>query len=143
MKIIVLFTLLILAVNTCEKQPAGGTDSVAFSTDKQVYSLRDTISLQLKNTTAYDLVVGFRCGKYLEMSYQKKEGDKWSDNLLFGYMSLRCLTKMDTIRGNTDFTYGMPAELVGSAGTFRLLIPVQSLQLNKADTLLSNEFDIK
>ncbi len=143
MKALVLFTLLILAVNTCQKKPAGESDPVVFSTDKQSYSRSDTIGLQLKNTTNFDLVVGLRCGNYLEMEYQKKEGHTWSDNLSFGYMSLRCLTKLDTIRPNTTFTHTLSAEMLGSEGTFRLSVKVMSPLVSEAETLFSNEFIIK
>ena len=77
------------------------------------------------------------------MSYQKKENSHWSDNLLFGYMSLHCPTVLDTIQANSTFTHSIPAEIFESTGTFRLLVDFHIPDKNSNEKVLSNSFKIE
>jgi len=119
------------------------SDEITFSTDRLSYAESDTIHLSLKNNSAVDITSGLRCGAYLEMFYQKREIEKWSDNLWFWYMSLRCPTHLNTIKAKTTFAHSIPAAILDSTGTFRLLVTFHSLQPDSSLTLVSNVFQIK
>ena len=77
------------------------------------------------------------------MFYQKKENNDWSENLWLGYMSLRCLTVLDTIQANSTFTHSLPADTFGSTGTFRLIVEVHKPATNCRETIISNSFKIE
>jgi hypothetical protein len=138
--------LLFLLINSCQKQSTGIDDSldqISFSTDTFSYTELDTINLFLENESDYNIIIGLRCGGYLEMFFQKKENRHWSDNLWFWYMSLRCPTSVDTVQSNSRFTHSIPAEIFNSKGTFRLLVDVYIPERNSSETIISNAFKIE
>ena len=115
---------------------------IILSTDRESYTKSDTIRLLLENGSAYEIAVGLRCSKYLEMSYKKKEIQNWSDNLWLPYMSLKCPTLLNTIKAGGIFTNSLPAEMFNSTGTFILLVDV-SLLPDSSLMVVSNPFQIK
>ena len=137
---------LILSIIGCQNQPTeikNSSEQIGFSTNSSSYVVSDTINLSLNNSSSFDMVVGLRCGHYLEMFYQKKVNQDWSDTLWFWYMSLRCPTFLDTVLRNNSFAHSMPAEMFNSTGTFRLLIDVYIPQRDTSLMLISNQFQIQ
>ena len=96
--ILTLFFFLILIGCGNLSKSENSLNEVNLETDKTTYSISDSINIILENGTSTDIMIGIRCKTYLEMYYQKNELDSWSDNLMFGYMSLGCPTKLDTIK---------------------------------------------
>lgn len=127
------FPLLIL---NCNSHPTENESDghVLFYTDKTTYSVSDTLNLIVQNNSGTTLIIGLRCAEMLEMYYQQKENDIWSANLLFDYMTLRCLTMMDSVKINSQFRQSVPASIFKSTGTFRLILN---------DEIISSVFDIK
>ena len=96
---IILSFALVLSIIGCQNQPTEirtSSEQISFSTDSSSYVESDTINLSLKNGPSFDLIVYLKCGRFLEMFYQKKVNQDWSDTLWFSYMSLKCLTFSDT-----------------------------------------------
>ena len=140
----VCIAILLLFVN-CQNQLADKSkslDPINFSTERASYAKSDSINLTLKNDSDGYITIGLRCGRYLEMSYQKKEDDQWSDNLWFGYMSLGCPTMLDTIQASDTFTELLPARRFDTSGTFRLLVTVYKSPLDSSETIISNSFKV-
>jgi hypothetical protein len=134
-----------LLASACKERPVetGSSDRISLLTDKNSYAKLDTINLCLKNNSGFDMVVGLRCGSYLEMFYQEKDDDHWSDILWFWYMSLRCLTLLDTIETNNTLRHSLPAGIFDSTGTFRLLVDVYIREGDCRETIISNYFKIE
>ncbi|MBN2425606.1 MAG: hypothetical protein JXR46_13340 [Calditrichaceae bacterium] len=146
MKALVSYTLFLLLITGCQKEAtdiSASIDQIDFSTDKQSYTLLDSIKLNLTNNTDDDIIIELRCGFYLEMFYQKKENSNWSDDLWFGYMSLRCPTELDTIPASSTYTHSLHANIFNSTGTFRLLVEVHKPTMNNSETIISNSFKIE
>jgi len=146
MKALFPFALLILLGINCQNQLADkntSSDPINFSTDKSSYAKSDNISINLRNTSSSYITIGLRCGRYLEMSYQKKENNHWSDNLWFEYMSLGCPTMLDTVQAEGEFTDSLPVKRFDSSGTFRLLVKVYKPPADSSETIISNSFKIE
>ena len=146
MKTFFAYALLLLLIICCQKESTDINDSrdqINFLTDKPIYTVSDSINLNLENKSTVNITIGLRCGFYLEMYYQKKENGYWSDNLWFGYMSLRCVTELDTIQANNTFAHSIPANIFNSTGTFRLLVEVHKPMMNNSETIISNSFEIE
>lgn len=94
----------------------------------------DTIYLKIDNTTDTNFEIALRCGQFLEMFYQKKENNNWSDALFFSYMYLKCPTFIDTIKSNDSFQSLIKVDLFETTGTFRLVLN---------NSVSSNSFEIK
>lgn len=108
-------------------------NKISFITDKESYYADDTIKITLANNTDSILIIGLRCGTTLEMFYQVKENNSWSENKFFDFMALKCLTLIDTVRSNENFFQPLPASAFKSPGTFRLVLN---------DDIISNTFII-
>ncbi|RMI08674.1 MAG: hypothetical protein D6681_07850 [Calditrichaeota bacterium] len=137
--------VLLFVLFGCEKQPTdigNVPDEIVFVTDKLFYTSADTLQLRLINNSESGIIIGLRCGGYLEMFYQKKEDDHWSENLWFSYMSLRCVTVVDTVPRNETFFYPLPADMFDSTGIFRLLVGVYDQETDSSMTIFSNPFKI-
>jgi hypothetical protein len=90
--------LLIFFAVGCEDSLSTGEDSkITFYTSSDSYSTTDSIKVFIENHTQSNFYISLRCGGYLEMYYQKKEDSTWSKNLWFSWMSLKCVTVIDTI----------------------------------------------
>jgi hypothetical protein len=143
---VILSFALILWIIGCQNQSteiSNSSEQVSFSTNSSSYVESDTIKLSLRNNASYDITVGLRCGLYLEMFYQKQVNQDWSDTLWFSYMSLRCLTDLDTVLMKHSFAHSMPAQIFNSTGTFRLLIDVHIPQRDTSLMVISNQFQIQ
>ncbi len=139
---IVAFCLLIGMVNSCNKQNSdGGTK--AFTTDKTEYSMTDSVRVILDNRLDTEVRVGLRCGQHLEMFYQEKTGDSWSDKRMFDYMMLKCLTKQAAIKPGDSYMYVLPAESFKSKGLYRLMIDLYIPASESTETITSTSFEIR
>lgn len=119
------------------------TGPLALTFSKPSYLQSDSIRSAILNKTDSDIVVGLRCGYYLEMSYQKLLKGQWSENKEFSYMMLRCPTHAYTIKPHEKYDFSLPATLFSSTGSFRLLIPFIPGTENSAQTLTSIPFEIR
>lgn len=145
MKIFISLVLYILLSTGCQKESSdinNSLDQISFSTDKFLYSEKDSIDLYLNNKSDINIEIGLRCGFYMEMSYQKKVNGQWSDNLWFGYMFLRCPTHLYIVQALNTFTHSLSAEIFNSKGTFRLLVKVYVPDIDSTETIISNVFVI-
>jgi len=141
-----ILSFIFLQVVGCADQgtdPVTSLEQIRFSTDAPSYATSDTIRLSLENNSQSDITVGLRCGWYLEMFYQKRENEVWSDNLWFPYMSLRCVTVPKIVKMNTTFGHSLPAEMFYSTGTFRLKVTVYIERVDTSLSLVSNSFEIR
>ena len=97
----------------------------------------------INNKSNFDIVLFLKCGAFLEMSYQKKENNVWSDNSWFWYTSARCLTLPDTLKVDGTFNYSIASEMFESTGEFRLLLDYYDPIEDKVVNVYSNAFEIK
>jgi hypothetical protein len=144
--IIIISFVFTLSVVGCKDQPTDSGNSleqISFTTNSNSYTEHDTIALSLKNNSSSDIIIGLRCGIYLEMFYQRKANQEWGDSLGFSYMSFRCLTELDTILMKNSFAHLLPATMLDSTGTFRLVIDVHIPQTDTSLMVISNQFQIQ
>lgn len=145
MKILFSAFILLLIIVNCQ-DPTSTEDSlnkISFLTDKTSYTILDSINIVLENRSNSDIKIGLRCGNYLEMFYQKKEDNVWSDNLWFWWMSLKCTTVIDTIRQNSVFNYSIKSEIFDSTGTYRLVLEYYKQIEDTKIIKYSNSFKIQ
>ena len=116
---------------------------VQCATDRVDYSGNDTIRLTLTNGSEDAFVVGLRCGRFLEMSFQRMEDDRWSEDQWFDYMALRCMTVMDTVQAGHAFSFDLPAAKFGPVGTFRLAVKVFRPGQNDTEIIFSDTFRVE
>ena len=130
--------LLIFFVVGCEDPlSTGENNKIVFYTSSNSYSTTDSIQVFIENHTQSNLNIGLRCGKYLEMYYQKKEDSTWSKNVWFSWMSLKCLTVIDdTIKNNSIYKFTIPSDEITTYGTYRLILANDT-------SIVSNSFEIK
>jgi hypothetical protein len=130
----------------CQSSPTGVTNppgQISLLTDQTSYAGSEAVKLFLQNNSGHDITVGLRCGFYLEMFYQKKEDNGWSDDLWFPYMSLLCPTHLRTVGVNTTFEHSIPTEMFDSTGTLRLFIDVHVPETEATVRVMSNVFKIE
>ena len=118
-------------------------DQVIFQTDQISYTKSDSINIDLENKSYFDIEIGLRCGLYLEMFYQKKENNIWSDDLQLWDGTLRCPTIADTLQPNNSINLFIKSEKFNSTGTFRLGLNYYNLTRGAAIIKYSNPFDIR
>ncbi len=147
MKTAGLMVLFLLLIFSCKRNTVGvptSTDKISALTDKFTYSAKDTIHLVVSNKTEKDISLFYRCGKFLEMYYQKRtDKNHWSDTLMFDYMTLRCPTFERILAHGQVTESSLGAYLFKTKGTFRLIIPYNIPEEAKGGTLTSNSFEIK
>ena len=119
------------------------SDEIVFSTDKASYAPSDTLTLVLTNNTKSNAIIGMRCATYLEMFYQKHDTNGWGDTLWFPYMSLRCVTLLDTVKVNSTFRHRLPAGLFYATGTFRLTVRFHNPLPDSSRSAVSSSFTIQ
>lgn len=145
MKSMPLFVSLLIFIFSCQKEITN-TDNmvkpIALTTDKNSYNVLDTLNINLNNNSRTNILIGLRCGASLELYCQKKENNDWIDIDCIGYMSLRCLTTLDTIESNNTFFQILRAEDFGSNNTFRLFAYVNFPREDSTAVIISNEFQI-
>ena len=83
MKTAFLSILFFLVLSSCQNPTNTETpiNQINFTTDKTTYSKLDSINIILENKSDSEFLIGLRCNTYLEMFYQKKENNVWSDDL--------------------------------------------------------------
>ena len=119
-------------------------EGISLKTDKDSYTLKDSVIILLKNNSEYVLELGFRCSyKNLEMYYQQKENDKWSENKWFGYMNLKCMTIQSKVNGHSVLRHSFLSAEFKTSGTFRLLVPVYLSEKDSSIVVTSNSFVIE
>jgi len=145
MKIKTSIILLLLVIISC-KDPfftENSHESITLRTDKTSYTRSDSVKIVLWNGSDSDFIIGLRCNEWLEMWYQKKENDCWSDNLWFWYMSFKCPTFVDTLHPNNAFSFSISSEKFKSVGTYRLTRDFNNSIDNMNGGIYSNSFEIK
>ncbi len=147
MKFSVTFILLSLLIFGCEKNPASihvSSGEISITTDRNSYTQSDSLLLSIANQSGHDLILGYRCSyKNLEMFFQKKEKGTWSENQWFGYMSLKCMTLLRTIKKDKTIKHSISAGEFRGIGTFRLLVPCRIPGEDTTRVAISNAFEIK
>lgn len=140
-----LFMLVVFLLAGCDEINEFNKDyeQISLSTDRFSYTELDTINLSLENKSDFNTIIGLRCGSFLEMFYQRKKNNHWSDNLLLPWMFLRCPTFLETVHSNSTFAHSIPAEVFGSTGSFRLLVNYYVPNKDTSGVLISNSFEIK
>ena len=144
MRITALIILIICA--GCSDQltsPKDPGSQINLSTDKSFYTLLDTINIILKNNSAEDLMVGLRCGNFLELSSQKQSDSGLLNYPEFWYMSLGCATFPDTVKSKLERVYSLPADIFNNNGNFRFVLNAYILQRDSSLILTSNFFNIE
>ncbi len=119
------------------------SERITLSTDRDLYTESDTIRLYLSNNSSTAIIVGLRCGEFLEMVYQQKRGSCWSEHMHFWFESLRCPTSLETIEARKLFVHSLPAEWLGARGTFRLIVDYRVPGRDTSLTLFSNSFRVE
>ena len=138
MKVIISCSLLIIFFASCCKVQLSTADNnrVVFHTVKKTFFTTDSIETLIENNSDSNFDIIIRCGSYLEMYYQKKENDTWSENLWFSWMSLACRSTPETIEKNSNFQFIIPSNEINASGTYRLILANDT-------SLVSNSFEIK
>ncbi len=136
------FFLIIICFISCTS-PTETENQLIFKTDLPSYSNTDSIKVKLGNGTTDDIVIGLRCGIYLEMFYQKKVDSVWTDNLIFTYMTLKCASIPDTLKANSVYRYTMSPTDFDSTGIYRLVLNYNYVRKSLAGVIYSNSFEIK
>ena len=110
---------------------------------KSSYGRSDTIKASILNKTDSEIVIGLRCGFYVEMSYQESVKGHWSENKELPYMRMKCLTRTYTIKPHDKYDFSLPSSLFNSTGSFRLLVSYSVATENASVTITSIPFEIR
>jgi hypothetical protein len=128
---------LIFFIIGCEEPlSTNENNQIIFRTTGNSYFITDSVKVFIKNNTLSDFEIALRCGGYLEMYYQRKENNTWSNNLWFSWMSLLCFTAIDTIKKDNTFEFTIPPDEIDISGTYRLMLANDTL-------IVSNSFEVK
>jgi hypothetical protein len=145
MKIYLLFLFLLLL--SCELHEAvdePAPESIALKTEKDAYKTKDSIRIFLNNNSEHVLMLGYRCSrKNLEMFYQQKENNKWSENKWFSYMNMKCMTIPSKVKKYSVLKHTFPSAEFNGTGTFRLLLSVFIPDKDSSIVVVSNSFVIE
>lgn len=117
--------------------------TVSLRTEKSSYQKMDSIKVILLNDSYSSIVIGLRCGNLLEMEYQKKVNNTWSENFPLWYLKLGCVTISDTLEAQKEFHFSIDYEIIDTAGTYRFVINYYVPEEKKLQTIFSNTFEIK
>ncbi len=145
MKIFLISFLFFITLASCNNlvETNDYENQIYFKTNMPSYSNIDTVKVELRNKTTNDIVIGLRCGIYLEMFYQKRVDGVWTENLFFTYMTLKCASIPDTIEPNSFCRYIMSPADFDSSGLYRLVLNYNYGRKNPAGVIYSNSFEIK
>ena len=137
MKLMISWSLLIIFFSIGCEGPLSTIENnrIIFRTTSNSYFTTDSIKVFIKNNTLSDFKIALRCG-YLEMYYQKKENNTWSNNLWFSWMSLACFTTINTIKKYNAFEFTIPSDEIDVSGTYRLILANDTL-------IVSNSFEVR
>jgi len=138
MKLMISWSLLIIFFSIGCEGPLSTIENnrIIFRTTSNSYFTTDSIKVFIKNNTLSDFKIALRCGGYLEMYYQKKENNTWSNNLWFSWMSLTCFTTINTIKKYNAFEFTIPSDEIDVSGTYRLILANDTL-------IVSNSFEVR
>ena len=120
------------------QEPLSTTENnrVVFHTSDNSYFTTDSIQVLIENNTHSKFEIALRCGSYLEMYYQRKEKNNWSEKFWFSWMSLKCISLITAIKENHDFQFIIPDNEIDSIGIYRLILANDT-------SIVSNSFEIK
>ncbi|GAB6283719.1 MAG: hypothetical protein STSR0008_25120 [Ignavibacterium sp.] len=138
MRQIISYSLLIIffAIGCQEPTSTNENNKVIFQTSNNSFFTTDSIMVSIENKTYSNFEVFLKCGEYLEMYYQKKENDSWSDHLWFSWMSLKCISTPETIIEHNNFQFIIPSNEINENGTYRLVLANNT-------NIVSNSFEVK
>ena len=127
---------LFFVIVSCESPTSTDYDQIIFRTVENSFVITDSIKVVIENRTNSNYNIALRCGIHLEMYYQKKENDSWSEDLWFSWMTLKCSSVLNTIKEDNVFQFVIPSEEIGISGTYRLILANDT-------SVISNSFEIK
>ena len=127
---------LFFVIVSCESPTSTDNDQIIFHTVGNSFSTTDSIKVVIENRTNSNYNIALRCGIHLEMYYQKKVNDSWSEDLWFSWMTLKCSSVINTIKEDNVFQFIIPSEEISVSGTYRLILANDTL-------VISNSFEIK
>ena len=138
MKTITFYILLVIlfAVSCKNSISTNENEQIIFHTKSNSYLTTDSIVVLIENNTNSDFEIALRCGLYLEMYYQKKENNAWSNYYWFSWMSLKCLSTTEKIKSYNIFQYLIPSDEITEKGTYRLVLANDT-------AIVSNLFEVK
>jgi len=111
-------------------------NGIVLQTTNNSFFTTDSIKVLIENKTYSNFEITLRCGSFLEMYYQKKENDSWSNYLWFSWMSLKCVSDIETIKGHNNFQFMIPSNEINASGTYRLVLANDT-------SIVSNSFEVK
>ncbi|MBU0558970.1 MAG: hypothetical protein KKG93_05225 [Bacteroidetes bacterium] len=138
MKRIFFFVLFVISftVGCKDSISTNNNNEIVLQTVNNSFAKTDSIKILIENKTYSDFEVFLKCGGFLEMYYQKKENNAWSNYLWFSWMSLKCLSTIEKIKGYSVFQYTIPINEITENGTYRLALANDT-------TIVSNSFEVK
>ena len=137
MKSIISYSLLIIFFALgCQEPVSSDNNQIVFRTKSNSYLTTDSIAVFIENDMNSNYEIALRCGSYLEIYYQKKDNGSWSNYLWFSWMSLKCVSVPDTIKGHNNFQFIIPSNEINENGTYRLV-------LANDNSIISNSFEVK
>ena len=128
--------LLVSFTISCQNPISSDKNQITFHTRNNSYLTTDGITVFIENGMNSDFEIFLRCGSYLEMYYQKKDNDSWSNYIWFSWMSLKCTSVPEIIKRHDIYEFTIPSEEINIIGTYRLILANDT-------SFISNTFEIK
>lgn len=134
----------------CQKDPSSlGTsfEQLTFETENKLYDNKDNIQFKIRNKTNSNILLYYHVPdggmpQRLIVLYQQKENNIWKNPLGFVYLAGYEIPKI--LKPENTQEDSINANSIGSAGTYRLVIPFdRDTKSECKDSLYSNEFTIK
>jgi len=138
MKLMISYSLLIIffVIGCQEPISTNENNGIVLQTTNNSFFTTDSIKVLIENKTYSNFEIALRCGSSLEMYYQKKENDSWSNYLWFSWMSLKCVSVIETIRGHNNFEFIIPSNEISASGIYRLVLANDT-------SIVSKSFEVK
>ena len=133
------YTICLLIISfavSCQDPVSSDDNKITFYTTNNSYLPSDSVTVFIENNMNSNYEIFLRCGAYLEMYYQKKDNNSWSNNLWFSWMSLKCISVPKTIMGHNVFEFIFPSKEIDTTGIYRLILANDT-------SIVSNTFEIK
>ncbi len=143
MKQLTFLGALLLLLGCTQNHLAGNPPpGITLTTDKSSYHSGEPIHFKLRNNSGAGMIVGYRCGSFLEFSYQKKEQGEWQGILDFDYPL--CPTTRKEIATGTALSDSLSTDMFNAKGVFRLVLGFNpKKQADVTRRIYSNEFKIE
>ena len=137
MRIVIYSGLFLIFISIGCEEPLSTKENnqIVFHTTDNSYFTTDSVKVLIENKSYSDFEVFLRCGG-LAMYYQKKENNSWSNYLWFSWMSLKCVSTSETIKGHNNFQFVIPSNEINVSGTYRLVLANDTL-------IVSNSFEVR